>query len=81
MWPLDTSSDKFERMYFALRAAYRKHKTLSVSDARKFGNVGRVGSGGITVFNMVHANMLRSGELEPAGVNRKNKPRFAWTGD
>lgn len=78
LWPMDTSSDKFERMYQALRAAYRKHKTLSLADARKFGNVARTGSGGITVFNMVHANMLRSGELEPAGVNRKNKPRFAW---
>jgi hypothetical protein len=73
--------DKFERMYLALRAAYSKHKTLSVSDARKFANVSRPGSGGITVFNMVHANMVRSGELEPAGVNRKNKPRFKWTGD
>jgi Bifunctional DNA primase/polymerase, N-terminal len=30
LWPLDTSSDKFERMYLALRAAYSKHKTLSV---------------------------------------------------
>jgi len=81
LWPLDTSSDKFERMYLALRAAYSKHETLSFSDARKFANVSRAGSGGITVFNMVHANMIRSGELEPAGVNRKNKPRFKWTGD
>ncbi len=81
LWPLDTSSDKFERMYLALRAAYSKHKSLSFSDARKFANVSRPGSGGITVFNMVHANMVRSGELEPAGMNRKNKPRFKWTGD
>jgi hypothetical protein len=81
LWPTDTSSDKYERMYHALRAAYRKNKTLSLSDARKFGNVGRPGSGGITVFNQVHANMVRAGELEAAGTNRKNKPRYKWAGD
>jgi len=81
LWPLDISSDKTERMYHALRAAYKKHKNLSLNQACKFGNVSKTGSGGITVFNLVHTNMLRSGELVRAGVNRKNKPVYAWAGD
>jgi len=81
LWPLDTSSDKYERMYHALQGAYRKHNKLSMSDARKLANVGRAGSGGITVFNMVHANMVKGGELEFVGMNRKKKQVFAWTGD
>ena len=78
LWPMDSSYDKAERMYHTLRAGYRKHKRLTHAQAKRLCNVGREGSGGISVYHRVHVDLLRTGEIVQAGANRKGKPVFEW---
>lgn len=81
LWPMDTSSDKDERMYHALRAAYEKYGKLTHRQAKKLCNLHREGTGGISVYQRVHTNLLRTHEIEQAGLNRKRQPIFKWVGD
>jgi hypothetical protein len=81
MWPPDTSADPRERMYHALVSAFKKHQRLSTTDAMKFGNVRRPGSGGVIVFNQVLNSMKVSGEIAEAGKNRKGRPLWQWVGE
>jgi hypothetical protein len=81
LWPMDTSSDKDERMYHALRAAYQKYGKLTHRQAKKLCNLHREGTGGISVYQRVHTNLLRTHEIEQAGLNRKRQPIFKWVGD
>jgi hypothetical protein len=77
---MDTSSDKDERMYHALRAAYEKYGKLTYRQAKKLCNLHREGTGGISVYQRVHTNLLRTHEIEQAGLNRKRQPIFKWVG-
>lgn len=75
---MDSSYDKAERMYHTLRAGYQKHKRLTHAQAKRLCNISREGSGGISVYQRVHVDLLRTGEIVQAGVNRKGKTVFEW---
>ncbi len=76
LWPMDSSYDKAERMYHTLRAGYQKHKRLTHAQAKRLCNVSREGSGGISVYQRVHIDLLRTHEIVQAGVNRRGKAVF-----
>ncbi len=78
LWPMDSSYDKAERMYHTLRAGYEKHKRLTHTQAKRLCNVSREGSGGISVYQRVHVDLIRTHEIVQAGVNRKGKAVFEW---
>ena len=78
LWPLDQSSDKYERVHLALRAAFQKAPELSLVDMKRVVHLHRPGSGGIGVFMSVVKQMGAGQEIEYAGRSRKGTPLYKW---
>lgn len=81
LWPRQEGSSFVETMTAILRVAYAKHRRLSHSQAKKFANVHRVGSGGEEQYNRAHKALIHAETIHLCGANQKGRPMFEYTGE
>jgi hypothetical protein len=80
LWPLDQSSDRYERVYMTLIKAFEKTPVMALRDMKKVCHSDRAGSGGIQALTSTLRSMLSAGDVVKEGRNRSGKELFKWVG-